>query len=284
MRSTIGPLLLLLTFSSQAQFNFPFPSQHAVWTQWVDRWSVDGMPQYLGREYFSYYMTDADTVIAGVIYAQVFDHNGVYKAAVRDSVGKVKVVPAEAQVEYLLYDFTIPAGVDTLLEVWLIHDMYPSAVQMHGEGPIGNGGRVVVQGEGFAWIEGIGCTSGLFMEPWINVSGWWPELMCMSSDGMFLYPNEGPGTCLITTGIAQGITEPIRLYPNPAMDELVVECNVKAPSLPYTVLAADGRVLLRGVLRGSGGRIVTSALPAGCYLLEMGNAQNPSHATFLKVD
>ncbi len=172
MRISLGALLFLVALNCDAQFNFPFPTQNAVWTQWIDRWSVDGMPQYMGRDYYSYYMTEADTVIGSVAYAQVFDHNGEYKAAVRDAMGKVLVVPDGISSEYVLYDFTIPAGVDTLLEVWLIHDMYPSVVQMHGAGPIGNDGRIMVQGEGFEWIEGIGCTAGLFMEPWINVSGW----------------------------------------------------------------------------------------------------------------
>lgn len=284
MRSTIGILLLLLTFSSQAQFNFPFPSQYAVWTQWVDRWSVDGWPQYLGRDYYSYYMTNVDTMIAGMAYAKVFDHNGVYKAAVRDSNGKVKVVPDQVQEEYLLYDFTVPAGVDTTLEVWLIHDMYPSEVQMHGEGPIGNNGRIVVQGQGFAWIEGIGCTAGLFMEPWINVSGWWPELMCMSSADQYLYPSEGPGTCTITTSVAEETAVTIRHYPDPAIHELVVELNGTGSSFPYAIRGTDGRLALSGSLQGNGGRIALSALTAGCYVLEIGNAKTQSRTIFRKVE
>lgn len=288
MRPIGVALLLACGMTCSAQFDFPFPTEHAIWTQWVDHWAVNGPAEYLGRSYQSYYMTEADTMIGGMAYAQVFDKFGSYTAAVRDELGRVLVVPAGQQDEYLLYDFTIPAGVDTTLLVWTIHDMEPWEANMHGAGPIGPEGRIVVQGEGFDWIEGIGCEAGLFMESWINLSGWWPGLQCMSVDGQLLYPDTllypgWSGPCEIVTEIPQLRAKGPTLYPNPATDELVLE-GLPGDQFRFTILSADGRLVLQGAVRGPRARLATTALPMGCYTLRVEGADYRFNATFIKAE
>ncbi|MCB0787238.1 MAG: T9SS type A sorting domain-containing protein [Flavobacteriales bacterium] len=216
--------ILFAGLSSYAQFNFPFPTQNAVWTQWVDHWSTgDWPPTYYGRDYYSYYMVGTDTLINGSGYAQVFDYIGNYTAAIRDEEGRVLVVPHGLSEEFLLYDFTIPAGVDTTLSVWLLWNMEQVEVQMRGEGPIGEDGRIVIQGEGYQWIEGIGCTAGLFMEPWINVSGYGLGLHCMSVENVKYYPTTSAGSCEITNAVSDRSSHQLRVFPNPARDLMVIQ-------------------------------------------------------------
>jgi hypothetical protein len=224
MRVPFLALTLVVGLSSHAQFNFPFPTQNAVWTQWVDRWSTGGWPPtYYGRDYYSYYMVEADTVINGSTFAQVFDYIGVYAAAVRDEEGRVLVVPQGMTEEYLLYDFTIPIGVDTTLDVWLLWYEQTEQVYMRGEGPVGEDGRIVIQGEGFEWVEGIGCTAGLFMEPWINVSGYALGLHCMSVENVKYYPTTSAGSCEITNAISDRSSHDMRVFPNPAGDLMMIQ-------------------------------------------------------------
>lgn len=160
-------IVLCWSVTVGAQTTLPFPQQNAIWTQYVDLWSTSGWPQYLGREYSSYIMLEADTLINGSEYVQVFDHQLTYIAAVRDAEGKVMVVPDGSDEELLLYDFTLPVGIDTVLDVWLLDHGSLMSVWMRSEGPIGEDGRVVIQNTDglYRWVEGVGCTAGLFMEP-----------------------------------------------------------------------------------------------------------------------
>lgn len=238
---------------------------------------------YLGRNNYTYYMTEADTLIGDLTYAQAFDHNGDYTAGVRDEVGKVMVVPEGQESEYLMYDFTIPVGVDTTLEVYLLYWMSLTEVSMHGAGPIGTDGRLVVQGEGFEWIEGIGCTAGLFMEPMVNVSGSSPGLACVSVEGMIIYPIQQPGVCEITTEVSERPIAKPSLYPNPTTDILVIEQLPRGIPFQYAILSADGRVLQWGSTCGDRMRITTAALPAGCYAIQVVGSGQQFYATFVKV-
>ncbi|MCB0763219.1 MAG: T9SS type A sorting domain-containing protein, partial [Flavobacteriales bacterium] len=276
--------LVSLSLVSNAQFNFPFPTQNAVWTQYADHWSTGGWPpQYYGRTYTSYYMQELDTLIDGRSYAQVFDHTGMYAAGLRDSAGKVMIVPPGHQVEYLLYDFTIPEGVDTTLFVWMIQYEEVYSVSMHGAGPSGSGGRIVVQGEGYEWIEGVGCTAGLFMEPWINISGYSLGLECMSADDMKVYPVVAPGTCEITTSLPIHRAETPVVYPNPTADFLRVDLGRSLGPVQYVIHSYDGRSVQRGVAHGAWIEIDVAGLAEGAYSLSMTVSDRVHRSSFVKV-
>jgi hypothetical protein len=249
----------------------------------VDRWSTSGWPQYLGREYSSYIMLDADTLINGSEYAQVFDHQLTYIAAVRDVEGEVMVVPEGSDEEFLLYDFSLPVGVDTVLNVWLLDHGMEHGVYMRSDGPIGEDGRVVVQSldGGYSWIEGVGCTAGLFMEPWINVSGYWLGLECMSISDSIHYPETIPGACVITTGMSGPLVDQPFIHPVPANDILYVEQGIERPS-SYAVRTLDGRVLISGIVAGRDGTIAIETLASGAYVLELTQQPWIRRTTFVK--
>lgn len=286
MRIALLAILVCGSLSAAAQFNFPFPTRNSVWTQYSDHWSTTGWPEYLGRNYTSYYMMESDSAIDGRVYAQIYDHTGTYIAAVRDTAGKVMVVPDGMQNEFLLYDFTIPEGVDTTLEVWLLQHQEVYAVSMHGLGPTGDDGRIVIESNDgyYRWIEGVGCTAGLFMEPWINVSGYWLELQCMSVGDMKYYPITTSGTCEITTTVLGRSPLEMLVYPNPATDQLTVELGSAGLSLPFTINTMDGRVVQQGSTQGSVSRISTAALAEGLYAITINDAGQLFRTTFLKAD
>ncbi len=106
----------------------------------------------------------------------------------------------------------------------------------------------------------------------------------MSAEGTILYPYEYQGSCDITTAIPQRPADRLRLYPNPTVDELIVEHPAAIHSLPYVVLAPDGRIVLRGLIQGKSGRISTADLPNGCYMIKIEEPGRSSNTTFLKVD
>ena len=282
MRIPLLAVLLCGALSAAAQFNFPFPTRNSVWTQYVDLYSTGCWPPtYYGRTYYSFYMAESDTVIDGRVYAQVFDHTDTYTAAVRDTAGKVLVVPEGSTLEFLLYDFTLPVGVDTIMEVWVLGSQQAWQFWMRGDGPTGEDGRVVILGEGYSWIEGIGCTAGLFKEPAINVSGSSAELYCMSTDDTQNYPLTAPGTCAITTTVPEQAQKEMSLYPNPTNDLLFVEFGSSA-NRSYSIGAMDGRIVQSGSVAGEHGTIGTSGLADGAYMIEVMDGKGSRRSTFVK--
>ncbi|MEZ4740349.1 MAG: T9SS type A sorting domain-containing protein [Flavobacteriales bacterium] len=269
MRVPFLALTLTIGLSSHAQFNYPFPTQNAVWTQWIDHWSTGSWPPtYYGRDYYTYYMVETDTLINGSTYAQVFDHIGNYTAAIRDEEGRVLVVPQGISEEFLLYDFTIPAGVDTTLSVWLLWNLEEVEVQVRGEGPIGEDGRIVIQSGGYQWIEGIGCTAGLFMEPYVNVSGYGLGLHCMSVENVKYYPTTSAGSCEITNDISDRSLHDMRVFPNPAGDLMMIQYDgVWSGTARISVFDILGKEVRAEVVgRGTNGwQLDMGTLPHGVY-------------------
>ena len=75
------------------------------------------------------------------------------------------------------------------------------------------------------WIEGIGNTQGLFLEPWPNVSEYLVDLYCMSANDTTLYPEFSVGECEYPVGINEKRKDNLQLtiYPNPCKDEFFID-------------------------------------------------------------
>lgn len=270
----------LLPLLGHAQGNFPFQFNDAIWKNRLDIWSVFPTFEHVGLVWTSYCMQGADTVINGSQYAVLTDCEGSYVAGIRDTVGKVMIVPADSTSEYLLYDMTIPAGISDTLQVWVKWDGVIEVVA-EGLGPVGPQGRNVVQVDDYRWIEGIGCTSGLLMVPWINVSGSWLSLDCMSHTDTILYPWIQPGACVPYNAIEERLLRTLRVFPNPANEVL----NVDHPGGParFRILDAVGRMIDEGSLQQGVNTLPLQAIPPGSYTLATSARAGEGAARFVRL-
>jgi hypothetical protein len=279
VRPLLFPLPFFICQLLSAQGNFPFPLSNAQWAGHHDAYLTVPPWTLLSSVPNGYFMLDTDTLINGEVYAQVFDRNGEYHAALRDVGGRVMLVPEAAEDEYLLYDFTLPIGVDTMVEVWY-SGTETFALNLHNLGPVGPDGRLVVQGDAGNWIEGIGSSMGLFDQVMLNLSGVNSFLDCMSHNGMILYPLSGPGICDLTTTIAERNSNSIQLYPNPATDLLHVRTTLDNGL--YSIISIDGRIVQRGEFGGGLHQIPVSLLPGGIYVVVIEAFGIPIRASFIK--
>jgi len=227
-------------------------------------------------------MNDEDTIINGLTYSKVFNGLGEYEAAIRDIGGRVMIAPALLDQEFLLYDFSLPAGVDTILDVWYSDEFtYPLSVT--NLGPIGENGRLVVQSSLGAdhWIEGIGSTMGLLTQMIPNVSGMFYELHCMSHNGEIEYPEAGPGICDLTTSIGDRDDRRLHIFPNPATEQINIE-NAKLGDR-FMIITMDGRIIDAGKIDGTISTIAIDHLRAGSYIITIqGTTANHTRA-FMKL-
>ena len=212
----------LAFFYAHAQI--PFPTDNAIWVN-TEYFYVFNPPNPIPsldlNDVDNYCVNGQDTTIQSNTYTQVFYCGAAYKGALRDDNGIVYFVPADSVSEYLLYDFT--AQVSQVLEDVFVGHPYDEefmlqdfTVQQIGTEIIGGVSRRVVYADQFRWIEGIGCETGLFMEPWTNVSNYEHRLECMSVNGNTLFPTDGTGDCSLTVGVASAEQTQFAVYPNPS--------------------------------------------------------------------
>ena len=235
--------------STPVQTAVPFPDSAASWvnTFSIWDWSHGGPPLKILMRVENYCMDGIDTTLNGNIYTQIRFCNGSYKGGLRDDNGKIYFCPKDSTQEYLLYDFTVNPG-DTVRNVY-VEVMNTSA--MLNDFIIGHNSidtisingidrrRILV--EGSYWIEGIGNTQGLFLEPWINVSNYILELNCMSYKDTILYPAISIGACPLNVAINEVESVIYSAYPNPTAEKIIVRADVFFNSSNVTILNVFGQ-------------------------------------------
>jgi hypothetical protein len=216
-------LLLLLVVAANAQV--PFPLTDATWvnTEYTYTFNPPNpIPDEELTDVDYYCVSGEDTVIQSLTYTKVRYCGDAYKGALRDDSGIVYFVPADSTDEYLLYDFTAQQGqsLNNVLvgnhfdETIYLADLTVSQVTTE---VIAGLTRRVVYADSYRWIEGIGCVTGLFMEPWANVSMYDLRLECMSVNGETIFPIEANGDCALTVGITEvPDRSAVSVYPNPS--------------------------------------------------------------------
>ena len=213
----------LLRITAEAQPFIDFPTNGAIWvnTEYTYTFNPPNpIPDSELTDVDHYCTTGLDTIIQSNTYTQVFYCGDAYKGAIRQDNGVVYFVPSDDTDEYLLYDFG--AQENQVLQDVYVGNHYDESfmlqdftVQQIGTEIIGGVSRRVVFVDQFRWIEGIGCETGLFMEPWTNVSMYENRLECMSVNGMTLYPSFGIGDCSFIVGLASVNEVHFSIYPNP---------------------------------------------------------------------
>ena len=247
-------LLYSLTFLSlsilKLQAQVAFPTDGAIWvnTEYTYTFNPPNpVPDSELTDVENYCVNGQDTTILGNDYTKVFYCGDTYKGALREENSIVYFVPANSTDEYLLYDFGAQVG-QTLQDVYVGNHydetfmLQDFTVQQTGTEIIGGVSRRVVWADSYRWIEGIGCETGLFMEPWANVSMYAVFLECMSVNGITLFPVEGNNACPLTVGVneATSQTMSIEIYPNPTKESVTVNTGTPT-SMVITILDIQGR-------------------------------------------
>ena len=284
MKIFLTSAVLFLSLSALAQYH-PFPTDSAVWVNYAEHFTNEPNPiPDLEVLYVNNFCASGEDTTINAIDYKVIDvchaNGSYYFGAIRYNSGQVYFVPTDSLNEHLLYDFTLNAGESA--EVLIMH---PSEAQYATFGlhtvTVNNVNTVIVNGTsrkslefgGYVWIEGIGCTSGLFSEVWENVSNYYLQLKCMSYQDTIHYENWQPlavgyaGSCPMTVGIQETLpVEAWNIYPNPANDFIQITSE---PGELKDVLIYDafGRLVLSGYETEK--EIPITTLEEGIYYAEV---------------
>lgn len=242
----------LIGASLTALAQVPFPLSNATWVNTFYTYTFNPpnpIPNAELTHVSNYCVNGEDTLIQSITYTKVWYCGGLYKGALRDDNGTVYFVPANSTDEYLLYDFNAQQG-QTLTNVYVGNHfdetfmLQEFTVSQTATVDIGGLIRRVVYASDFRWIEGIGCETGLFMEPWGNVSMYAVYLECFSVSGQTIFPTEANGDCDLTVGLTPHKTRSgASVFPNPTTGQIGVSApaNTSIALLQLTDLV--GRVL-----------------------------------------
>lgn len=266
MKTLLTSLILFLSLSASAQY-YPFPTDSASWVNYCERYdNFDqwGLPIWYVNYVNNFCATGQDTVINAIDYKVIsvcHANGGSYFGAIRYENGRVYYVPKEDTIEGLLYDFTLNPGQSA--DVLIIEPASASTAEFMAPFTmtITSVDTIIVNGTerrrlftdyGAPWIEGIGCSLGLFSETWDNVSGYYIELRCMSyqdtthvQNGQTL-TNGVVGSCPMTVGLDDPLSlESWNIYPNPANDFIRITTE-SGESKEVVIYDASGRLVLSG--------------------------------------
>lgn len=278
--------LLKISFSFGQNYT-PFPDSNAVWVDHSYFFEI-GYPGWLDPQYLywidNYCVSGQDTVIGTEIYTQVHICGGDYFGALRDNGGQVLYVPKDSTIEFILYDFTLEVGDSIAYPIGFWQSTYDTLV-VHSVDSILISGefRTRIEFENIPdyWIEGIGCTAGLFIEPYMNnnVSGGFSEMFCFSHDDTVYVQhgsagNYGAGSCALHYGTVQKNEQDysITAYPNPTFGSVFLETDLDTSFESIIVTNGLGQKINPETnLSDSRLEIDLSKFPSGIYFVTLTN-------------
>jgi hypothetical protein len=281
--------LTSLAGSAQSWIYHPFPTDSAIWTNDLGTWYMGPgfppSPVYNPDAPHRYCMSDLDTTIGAQTYSILNYCGSSYKGAVRDDgAGKVYFVPKDSTMELLIYDFTVEVG-DT---AFVYENSFDNEFTGFSQASyvVWNIDSVLINSSyrkrfhfsscDGVWIEGIGCSRGLFVESWPNVSNYYNNLECMSHNDTTLFPSYSLGGCSLVSGISQPaeITEEILIFPNPATSTLNISSGTALSVIE--ICNVLGTVVYRSETDIHMVELDLSELPSNVYFLRLYNKKGVS--------
>jgi hypothetical protein len=217
-------------------------------------------------------MSAEDTLISSYMYSKVNYCGGGYRGGLRDNGnGKVYFVPVDSVNELIVYDFTAVSGgvVNVYQTPGNSFEFMPQTYT------IGTVDSVLINGEyrkrlsveTSYWIEGIGCTNGLFVESWPNVSNYMVDLECMSQQDTTLFPAYSLGSCSVISEIKEkAFNEDIKVYPNPGSGLFIINSSEKIEMLE--IIDVLGNTIYRQAINNEA-VIDLTFLPSNIYFIKL---------------
>lgn len=279
-------LIFLFSTNLSAQSYYDFPLENSQWTNRHRQYEfIEPMfPTVTLEWYNNFCATGADTTINTIAFKQIDlcdAYSSHYHGALRYDVGQVYFVPKDSINEYLLYDFTLNSQ-DTANILFMqstSSGLNPSYFLQ--EVIIQSVDTIIVNGtsrrrldtSGPAWIEGIGNTFGLFMEPWENVSGYINDLVCVTENDTIVYDGSPleigiQGSCgLVASSLEKDNFNAISISPNPASSFINIKNNsIKEGTLKISTLT--GEIVHTQLLQGQKNeQVPLENFVEGVYLL-----------------
>lgn len=253
-------ILIFIVFpvNVMAQPYLTIGDSSSIWSNMYSQMEQMPVPHCSFMDATYYCSKGQDTVINSYSYTKIDSCYGGYKGALRNDNGIVYYVPRDSTQEYTLFDFTVTEG-DTLYNIYW--EEYWGGVVHFEEIPIHTGAidSVLIWGsyrkrinlDGAYWIEGVGNTNGLFLNPLNNVSGYCVELACMSVRDSIMYPIESVGSCHLTINSEENKHIQFNVYPNPNKSGvLFVEHNTNE-LVDYQMLDLQGKIIQSGQLKNN---------------------------------
>jgi hypothetical protein len=226
----------------------PFPTQNASWSEIR---VVQGSCEPFGYCKYQYKML-GDTTINSVQYHKIYSQddslatskNAVYLGALREDAKKIYYRSRNCNQDIRLYDFSKNVG-DTIQNLYSSSNNCGNSLK--GSGTITAIDSVLIDGSyrrafhleylfnDYVWIEGIGCTNGLFnaVVPSLTCVCYW-YLICYHQNNQVKFVNNNSQlnyvapriTCFPST--IDGVNTPAEkksftVSPNPVKDVLIVQ-------------------------------------------------------------
>lgn len=281
-------LLLVLFFLPSmvySQTYEPLPDSSGIWINEFKTYYLDDdfVAIYDLYNYTNYCTNGIDTIINSENYTRIDTCSGGYKGAFRNDLGKVYFVPRADSLEYLLYDFTANDG-DTLYDVYqedgynesYLADLVVSVPALDTI-LIDDAYRKFIYAGDAQWIEGIGCSAGLFKNSGNNISMFFIELFCHSASNKTLYPSwtAGDSPCYLYSGISNDHVNSISIFPNPTTGILTMKFIPSNDKLMIGIYDLLGELVYeKQLVPASQIAIDLSFLKPGNYILsaQLGNS------------
>jgi len=245
----------------QANIYHPFPDSNAVWR--VIRQSGQACPYpQQNATYSSYqYTINGDTTIGLYNYKKIYSSGlmGIclyttaqyfykYAGSLRqDTTSKKVYFRYPASNEALLYDFSLVVG-DTVTTINTGTTTAYVTISSIDSAWVGNGYRKRFETNPYngAFVEGIGSMSGLLEADDTYVAFEDSYTLICFADNKGSYLNSA--SCALVTNPA-GIQKidmetDIRIYPNPAKDNIEVKLNNTIPETKLSIIDINGKVVL----------------------------------------
>jgi hypothetical protein len=263
---------ITITFASKTQTFMPIPDSAVIWQNgFYQQVPMGPTWQYVLYDVVNYCADGEDTLIGAESYTQVHQcPEDLYQGAFRNSNGKVFFVPKDSLNEYLLFDFTVEVG-DTVPELYC--KMAGGMDVVFNDFVVNEVDSVLIAGTyrkriNQMWIEGIGNKQGFLWEPWINVSQYAVDQMCVSITSQQVYPVDGPAPCDLTASMENWHLPDLEVYPNPSQGKFVIRTDFSPSSLDLFDLT--GRSYTVNYTENTGEIVLDlSNFMAGSYLLRI---------------
>ena len=297
MKNIYFTTLFFFSFIAGNYAQNSFPTDSAIWANRYQMYYFDNSTSTLHitvETYTKYCLYGTDTTINAANYNEIYTctaFDSSYHGAIRENSGQVFFVPADSTTEFLLYDFTLNVGdsVEVILlssyqDEYIIRQL---EVQLIDSGLVNGSLRKRISFGGYSWIEGIGCTSGLFMEPYSNVSNYFLDLMCFSIDDTTVYTkDQGPlaqgiqGACDLFLSLPdQPMSESkVQVFPNPTSGCINIEIEDQTSVLSIRIYNHLGEIISTFDNKKNNLSFIDIEGSAGIYFMEI-QAQNGSKTT-----
>lgn len=291
--------LLSLTLGTLYAQYHPFPIENSTWVNRERTFYLDqnNFPVYTTTWNDKYCTRRDDTTINTLPYSPLYfctPAASVYHGALRYFYGQLFFIPKDSAREFLVYDFTKEAGdsVEVMIKsgTGFTPHYYSSMVYINSvDTVIVNGTpRRRLYTQGYEWIEGIGCTSGLFMEPWFNISNYIRELICMSHDDTTHFDGipltfGASGSCDLSLSSSEQVSEElmVEVFPNPSSGVFTIRFGVNEHPQKIQLLNSWGQEVSYNLYIKQKNYLLMMREGSGLFYLKV--TFNNGHTTWTKL-